>query len=904
MSDPKLIIKTLLDNSQLKSGLSDMNSMVSGASAKVGTFAKVGAAAVGTAVTAGTTAAAALVKKSVEGYATFEQMVGGVETLFGAGGQSMEEYAQSTGKTVGEIESKYNSMMTAQTTILNNANNAYKTAGLSANNYMETVTSFSASLIQSLGGDTEKAANYADRAITDMSDNSNKLGTNMRDIQNAYQGFAKQNYTMLDNLKLGYGGTQEEMKRLIKDASQMTDVQQKLGVTVDESSLSFGNIVNAISVMQESLGIAGTTSKEAATTIEGSLNSAKAAWENLVVGMADDNADFDTLVQNFVDTASTAVENMLPRIEIALTGLGQLIEKLLPVIVQKVPEIIMQTLPGLINAGIQMVSALGQGLMQYLPELISYATQLVVQLVQGLVSALPKIVEFASRLIQTIVTSLVNAAPDLIDAGKELIEFLVNGIAENLPNIVQTITDLISNINSFWAENGPEFIKWGTDLLSNLIAGITQAVPVLLQNLPGIIQSMVEGLLNNGPVLIECGLKLLLQLIEGILSCIPDILAAIPQIIAAIVEAFVNYDWLGLGTEVINFVKDGMGESWDNIVAFFTETIPNFIQSIFDWFNELPGKLLEWGQNVYTTVTTAISDMITAAVEFISELPDKIAYWIGFALGKFVEWGINLVNWAVTAIPEFINNVITFISELPGKIGYWIGNALANIVEWGSNLKQKATEAGSNFVSSVISFFSNLPGKMWNFLVNAVSKIVTWRSNMIEKGKAAAKGLFDSVVNGLANLPNKIMSTGKNIVSGLWKGIKGAWSGLTKKVSNLAGNLLQGFKDALGIHSPSRKFKWVGEMCVAGMDEPIADYNPYDTLNKSIKANASTMKANFVGSGSYAATYNAVYDYDAQAQATARALKGMSVNIDGKRAGKIIAPHVDAALGDFATVRT
>lgn len=904
MSDPKLIIKTLLDNSQLKSGLSAMNSMVSSASAKVGTFAKVGAKAVGAAVGAGTTAATALVKQSVDGYATFEQMVGGVETLFGAGGQCMEEYAQSTGKTVGEIRDKYNSLMTAQTTIFNNANNAYKTAGLSANGYMETVTSFSASLIQSLGGDTEKAASYANRAITDMSDNSNKLGTNMRDIQNAYQGFSKQNYTMLDNLKLGYGGTQEEMKRLIKDASQMTDVQQKLGVTVDESSLSFGNIVNAISVMQESLGIAGTTSKEAATTIEGSLNSAKAAWENLVVGMADDNADFDTLVQNFVDTASTAFENMLPRIEIAISGLGNLIEKLLPVIVQKVPEIIKQTLPGLIDAGIQMVSALGQGLMQYLPELISYATQLVVQLVQGLVSALPKIVEFVSQLVQTIVTSLVNAAPDLIDAGKELIEFLVNGLAENLPNIVQTITDLISNINSFWAENGPEFIKWGTDLLSNLIDGITQAVPVLLQNLPGIIQSMVEGLLNNGPVLIECGLKLLLQLIEGILSCIPDILVAIPQIIAAIVEAFVNYDWLGLGTEVINFVKDGMGESWDSIVAFFTETIPNFIQSIFDWFNELPGKLLEWGQNVYTTVTTAISDMITAAVEFISELPDKIAYWIGFALGKFVEWGINLVNWAVTAIPEFINNVITFISELPGKISYWIGNALANIVEWGSNLKQKATEAGSNFVSSIISFFSNLPGKMWNFLVNAVSKIVTWRSNMIEKGKAAAKGLFDSVVNGLANLPNKIMETGKHIVSGLWKGIKGAWSGLTKKVSNLAGNLLQGFKDALGIHSPSRKFKWVGEMCVAGMDEPIADYNPYDTLNKSIKANASTMKANFVGSGSYAATYNAVYDYDAQAQATARALKGMSVNIDGRRAGKILAPSIDRYQGEIAQTKT
>lgn len=801
MSDPKLIIKTLLDNSLLKSGLSDMNSMVSGASAKVGTFAKVGAAAVGTAVAAGTTAAATLVKKSVEGYATFEQMVGGVETLFGAGGQSMEEYAQSTGKTVGEIESKYNSLMTAQTTMLNNANNAYKTAGLSANNYMETVTSFSASLIQSLGGDTEKAANYADRAITDMSDNSNKLGSNMRDIQNAYQGFAKQNYTMLDNLKLGYGGTQEEMKRLIKDASQMTDVQQKLGVTVDESSLSFGNIVNAISVMQESLGIAGTTSKEAATTIEGSLNSAKAAWENLVVGMADDNADLDTLVQNFVDTASTAFENMLPRIEIALTGLGQLIEKLLPVIVQKVPEIIMQTLPGLIEAGIQMVSALGQGLMQYLPELISYATQLVVQLVQGLVSALPQIIEFAGQLIQTLITSFTEAAPQLMEAGTQLLEYLRTAFTEYLPQIIEFGVSLIENLITgfvdavptylpkalefiqsfadFLAEKAPDVIQWGFEMLSELVDGIISAIPILVEQLPQIITTFANIINDNFPTILQKGVELLWQLLKGILSCIPDIIANIPQIVEAIISVIEAFDWLSLGSKIITFFKNG---------------------------------------------------------------------------------------------------IMCMVSEV-GSAGKTIFVAIKNAI---TNLPQTLMEIGKTAVTG---------------LGNAIRALGSYV-------RSAAVSVGEHAISALKALPKKALSIGKNLIKGLWNGISDMTGWILDKVSGFASGVIKKVKGVFGIHSPSREFKWIGKMCVEGFDEPIEDYSPYDTLNKSIKADAATMKANFVGSGSYAATYNAAYDYEAQAQATARALKGMSVNIDGKRAGKIIAPHVDAALGDFATVRT
>lgn len=250
-----------------KSGLSIVSKAMTGAIAAVGT------------------GAAAIIKSSLGVVANMEQQVGGVETLF----------------------------KDSANTVIANANKAYKTAGMSANNYMETVTSFSASLLQSLGGDTAKAASYADRAIVDMSDNANKMGTNMRDIQNAYQGFAKQNYTMLDNLKLGYGGTQEEMKRLISDASKMTDVQKELGVTVDASSLSFGNIVNAISVVQKQMGITGTTSKEAATTIEGSVNSAKAAWENFEAGVISAN--------DLVETFWTAAQNIF-------TNLGQIIPRL------------------------------------------------------------------------------------------------------------------------------------------------------------------------------------------------------------------------------------------------------------------------------------------------------------------------------------------------------------------------------------------------------------------------------------------------------------------------------------------------------------------------------------------------------------------------------------------------
>lgn len=309
---------------------------------------------------AAATAIGGLVAKSVSAYANYEQQIGGVETLLGAkGAKSVKEYAKLTGKSVGKVKGEYQKLTKSQNLVVKNANDAYKTAGLSANDYMETVTSFSASLLQSTGNDTMKAAKLANTAVSDMSDNANKMGTDMGSIQWAYQGFAKQNYTMLDNLKLGYGGTKSEMQRLVKDAA-------KLDKSVKANSLSYGNIVKAIHAVQKETGIYGTTQKEAEHTISGSLNSLKAAWGNLMPALIQGGDSFNQCVDNLVDSAAIFAKNIKPAIIKALSGIGKLIEKVSPIIEKEFPKLVDELLPPLLKAATSLV----KGLIVALPNII------------------------------------------------------------------------------------------------------------------------------------------------------------------------------------------------------------------------------------------------------------------------------------------------------------------------------------------------------------------------------------------------------------------------------------------------------------------------------------------------------------------------------------------------------
>ena len=365
---------------ELETGVENVGDAMDGAGHKTSVFGDVlKANLLGSSIVSGIKAVASgiksLISGAIEGYGEYEQLVGGVETLFGSSAD----------------------------TVIKNAENAYKTAGLSANAYMETVTSFSASLLQSMGNDTEAAAKKADQALTDMSDNANKMGTDMQSIQNAYQGFAKQNYTMLDNLKLGYGGTKEEMQRLIDDANALNAAQ---GNYTNYSIESYADIVDAIHTVQTEMGITGTTALEASTTVEGSINSVKAAYQNFVTGLGDQNADIGALTEELIQTAGTVAENVLPVIENVVKNIAETVKKQGPDMITKFVAYATEKLPEVLKLGIQLIVSLVKGLAQNLPELL-----------RGTLA-----------LVDTIISAFLDSLPDIIEVGKDIVRGLWEGI--------------------------------------------------------------------------------------------------------------------------------------------------------------------------------------------------------------------------------------------------------------------------------------------------------------------------------------------------------------------------------------------------------------------------------------------------------------------------------------------
>lgn len=488
------------------------------------TVAKVSAATMGT-MAAGV---AKVVKDATAAYADYEQLVGGVETLF----------KQSSD------------------TVLQYADNAYKTAGLSANQYMETVTSFSASLLQSLGGDTEKAAKQADKAITDMADNSAKFGTDIQSLQYAYQGFAKQNYTMLDNLKIGYGGTKEEMQRLLSDAEKLT------GKKFDLSSYS--DIVEAIHAVQTEMGITGTTAKEAEKTIQGSLSSAKSAWQNLLVGIADDNQDFGKLVDNFVDSVATAAGNILPRVEQSLTGVVNLVDKLAPVLIEKIPDVVNTVLPGLLDAAANLVSSV----IDALPALISGLLPTLLSALSGIVS---KLMEAATQAILALAQILSDPASlnAMIESALDLVLAFVHGLYDALPQIIAAAPRLVGAIVTTIITELPNIIAAAVEIVFAIIHGLMESLPELMAYVPNLIIAITNGLLNNLGTLISGGVQLLLAIAQGMIQAIPDMVAMIPRIIASIVDTFRSYNWSSIGKNIVAGMKQGVANAWKNFKEWF-----------------------------------------------------------------------------------------------------------------------------------------------------------------------------------------------------------------------------------------------------------------------------------------------------------------------------------------------
>lgn len=647
------------------SSASKMTSVMQGIGSGVAKVGK-GLAIAGTAAA---TAVTALVSKSVGAFADYEQLTGGVETLFGAGGRSVEEYAQSVGKSVSDIQGKYDSLMSAQNAVLENANKAYMTAGMSANEYMDTVTGFSASLISSLGGDTSKAADYANSALVDMSDNANKMGTDMESIKNAYQGFAKQNYTMLDNLKLGYGGTQEEMKRLLSDAEKLT------GQRYDISS--FADITQAIHAIQTQMDITGTTAKEASTTISGSWGSLKAAFQNVLVGLTTGGDMFDQSLDALINTAVTFGQNIIPAIKGALSGIGYLIEGLAPVIGETIPPLINDLAPTLANSAVSLISSLVNGLTQSATQFSECLSNMIIVAVAGISSVVPQLLDAASKIVSNLMQGLTNSMPQIVNGAVTLIEGLVDGLVDNVPLLVMGAVQLVASLANGLIANLPRIIDAGVNLITGIVSASYSMMPQIIQN----------------------GMQLVVNLAVGLVRAIPQLIAALPRITGAIVKGFKSVNWFDLGLQLIksiwegiksigsemwNGVKEKTSELWGGVKNVVSEKLNN-IKSAYDAHGGgLKGATfaaIEGVKEYYRTGYDAINQLTGGK---LGEVVNAVGEKMEVVKGKFSEAFGNVKNTVMTIFENIKNGITEKISAAVNKVKEIFGSIADKVSDvWG-----------------------------------------------------------------------------------------------------------------------------------------------------------------------------------------------------------------------------
>lgn len=732
-SDGTLKFDTSLDTGGLQSG---MGKVASVAQQALGVFT-------GQMMTRAVDALANLGKSALDSVGQLEQNVGGVETLFGD----------------------------AADAVIASADRAYQTAGMSANDYMSTVTSFSASLLQSLGGNTEEAAKVADMAIIDMADNANKMGTSMDMIQNAYQGFAKQNYTMLDNLKLGYGGTKTEMERLLADAEKLT------GVKYDINNLN--DVYQAIHAVQEEMGITGTTAKEAASTLEGSMASAKAAWDNFMNG----SGDADQLADAFATAADNIVKNLaeiIPRFAETLPALGG-------AIIAQIPGLVAAIVPAVLSAGQSVLKQLQDAVLDF--DFAGTADK-VVQMITGFIEG-----DGLGSLLDTLVTIFTG---------------IVNGISSMLPSLLPALIELISYVVTSLLDQLPAILDCALELILGLAQGILAALPVLIEALPEVISSIVEFLISAVPQIIDAGIELLMALVDALPVIIDALVDALPQIIRATVTALIaaapqiaraGIKLLGALIEAIPVIVVELAEAVPDIVAAIIDVLAELPGLIGEVFAEIVTDLVEWGQQMLSNASMAMSNMLSQVNSIIQELPGKIWTHLVNAVNKVIAWGQQMVSNASTAASNMLSKVSSTLQQLPGKVWDYLSQAAQKVVTWGTQLAQKGAAAATQLFNSIVNGLSSLPSKMAEIGSNIVSGIWNgissgwnWLTNKVSN---LANSLLDAAKDALGiNSPSKEFAdkVGRWIMPGVGKGLDKSMPATLKDMKAKAGELVSAMR--------------------------------------------------------------------------------------------------------------
>lgn len=571
---------------------------------KVGKAAIIGA-------TAAATAIGTITKFVIQHYAEYEQLVGGVETLFGAQGLSLKKYAQSIGQTVEQARGKYDQLIQAQTEVMNNAKVAYKTAGMSANDYMNTITSFAAALKQSTANETE-AAKVANQTVIDMADNANKMGTNMEDIQNAYQGFSKQNYTMLDNLKLGYGGTKSEMERLLQNAEKLT------GIHYDINNLS--DVYNAIHEIQKNLGITGTTAKEAMKTIDGAMKMTKASWDNLLTGLADPKQAVGPLISEFAKSLGILAKNVTPKIKEVFDAL---------------PNALIQITPQLMNMIIDLA-----------PPLILAA----INLVAGLIGALPGII-----------SPIFSQLSSLIGSG--MIDKIGQSISSNMPTLISKGLDMLLQFSQAVLTNLPVLVGMGMKLIFYLVQGLMSALPTLISKVPTIIANLADAFSNSAQTIFAWGVKIIAEIIKGLVMSIPSLIANIPKIIYAIFAVWNAINWWNLGKGLINGIKNGitsMGGSLTSTAKNLFESLKNSVSNIFNNIKKVIESPIFGAKTKVLAIIGELQNGVRVGFNFIKSHASSVWNGIKNAIMSPMSAAANFVRAIINKIKGFFNFKISW----------------------------------------------------------------------------------------------------------------------------------------------------------------------------------------------------------------------------------------------------
>lgn len=585
------------------------------------TGAKIIGAASAAAVTAGAGAVAGLAKQAVQAYGNFEQLEGGVKKIFG------DDVAK---------------------TVIDNADKAFSTAGLSANEYMETVTSFSASLINSLKGDTEKAASLADLAMRDMSDNANTFGTDMKSIMNAYQGFSKQNYTMLDNLKLGYGGTKSEMDRLVKDAMKLDDTFKANTKTVEENKNkvkeldpTYADIVKAIHIIQQNMNIAGTTSKEASSTIQGSLGALSASWKNLMTGLGQEGVDLTPLVNNVVSNAKNVINNIKPIALQAVKGISTVITEIGPVLATELPPLIAEVLPPLAKSVVLLLTSLGNTLPTLIEAILPSVLTGVTSVVQSLISAFPTILNILSSqlpvILQQLIPAILQLLPMLIQAGIEFVLALAKGLADNINLLMDAIMSIIHYLvdELLTPDNIAQFLIVASKIILAIVEGIIKNIPEILGAIVILIGNIIQGLGK-----------------------------ALPEVGSNIIEFIVN-----LGKTAGNKMYELFGDGFYNLLVGIGKWVQNIVNKVTSVWNTIVGKVKE----IFGNVRQAIADKFTEIKDKITEIWDSITKKITGVATAAKTWGKDLIDNFINGLKEKVKKLSDTIKGIADKVKAFLG---------------------------------------------------------------------------------------------------------------------------------------------------------------------------------------------------------------------------------------